>query len=53
MVKVRLDGGVVARIGPEPCVGARKGVGEASAGDRTGQPLSRESYISRAPDGVD
>ena len=49
MVKVRHDEGVANRIGPEPCVGAREGVGEASAGERTGQPLSRESYISRAP----
>ena len=48
-VKVRHDEGVANRIGPEPCVGAREGVGEASAGERTGQPLSRESYISRAP----
>ncbi len=49
MVKVRHDGGVANRIGPEPCVSVREGRGEASAGERTGQPLSRESYISRAP----
>jgi len=49
MVKVRHDEGVANRIGPEPCVGVREGVGEVSAGERTGQPLSRESYISRAP----
>lgn len=48
MVKVRHDEGVANRIGPEPCVGAREGVGEASAGEHTGQPSSRESYISRA-----
>ena len=49
MVKVRHDEGVANRIGPEPCVGVREGVGEVSAGERTGQPLSRENYISRAP----
>jgi hypothetical protein len=34
--------GVATRIGPEPCVGTREGAGEASAGERMGQPLSRE-----------
>ena len=29
-------------IGPEPCAGVREGIGEASVGDRIGQPLSRE-----------
>ncbi len=42
MVKVHHDGGVATRIGPEPCVGARDGVGEAPAGERTGQPLVRQ-----------
>jgi hypothetical protein len=41
-VQVHYDEGVAARIGPEPCAGLREGVGEASAGERTGQPLSRE-----------
>ncbi len=49
MVKVRHDEGVANRIGLKPCAGVREVVGEASAGERTGQPLSRESYISRAP----
>jgi hypothetical protein len=48
-VKVRCDEGVANRIGPEPCagvnVGVREGshgcVGEASVGERIGQPLSR------------
>jgi hypothetical protein len=39
-VKVRHDEGLAIRIGPEPCVGTREGVGEASVGERTGQPLS-------------
>ena len=30
------------RIGPESCVGIREGCGEASIGECTGQPLSRE-----------
>lgn len=41
-MKVHRDEGVVAHIGPEPCVGIREDDGEASAGVRTGQPSSRE-----------
>ena len=41
--------GVAIRIDPEPCVGIREGAGEASAGEHTGQPLSRESLIIRVP----
>jgi hypothetical protein len=41
-VKVRDGEGVVTHIGPEPCVGTREGAGEASAGERIGQPSSRE-----------
>lgn len=48
-MEVRHDEGVANRIGPEPCVGAREGVGEASAGERTGQLSSHENYISRVP----
>jgi hypothetical protein len=44
-VKVRCNEGVAIHIGPEPCAGAREGVGEASAGERIGQPLSRENLI--------
>jgi hypothetical protein len=43
-VQVRYDEGVAIRIGPEPCVCAREGAGEASAGERIGQPSSRESH---------
>src|SRR6202030_2790605 len=32
-------------IGPKPCLCAREGAGEASAGERIGRPLSRESQI--------
>jgi hypothetical protein len=42
-VKVPHDEGVASHIGPEPCVGTREGDGEASAGERIGQPWSRES----------
>ena len=41
-MKVHYDEGVAIRIGPEPCAGSREGAGEASVGECTGQPLSRE-----------
>lgn len=41
-MKVRHSEGVATRIGPEPCIAVREGSGEASAGVRIGQPLSRE-----------
>ena len=44
-MRVHYDEGLATRIGPEPCVGLREGVGEASAGERTGQPLSRVSIL--------
>jgi len=43
VVKVHCNEGVAIRIGPEPCVGIREDDGEASAGERIGQPWSRES----------
>jgi hypothetical protein len=42
MVKVHCDEGVATRIGPKSCVVIREGYGEASIGECTGQPLSRE-----------
>jgi hypothetical protein len=42
-VQVHYDEGVAIRIGPKPCAGIREGIGEASAGERAGQPLSREA----------
>lgn len=48
-MKVRCDEGVANRIGPEPCAGTREGAGEASAGERAGQPLSRDRSLSRVP----
>jgi hypothetical protein len=44
-VKVRHDEGAAKRIGPEPCIAGREASGEASAGEGTGQPLSRDRNI--------
>ena len=44
-MQVHCGEGLAIRIGPEPCVGLREGVGEASAGERIGQPLSRDRNI--------
>ena len=44
-MKVRYGEGLAIRVGPEPCVGTREGVGEASVGERAGQPLSYEKMI--------
>jgi hypothetical protein len=51
-VQVHYGEGVAIRIGPEPCVVIREDAGEASAGEHTGQPLSRESLIVPGADGV-
>jgi hypothetical protein len=37
-VRVRRNEGVAIHIDPEPCAGIREDVGEASAGERIGQP---------------
>ena len=42
--------GVATRTGPEPCVVTREGGGEASAGERIGQPLSRENLSNPGAD---
>jgi len=44
MVQVHHDEGVAIHIGPEPCAGAREGVGEASAGDRAGQAIEPRKW---------
>jgi hypothetical protein len=44
-VKVFCDEGVATHIDPEPCGVAREGGIEASAGERAGQPLSREKGL--------
>jgi len=40
-VRVHCDEGVATHIGPELCADVREDVGEASVGERIGQPLSR------------
>jgi len=44
--------GLAAHSGPESCVVARKGRGEALTGVRAGRVLSRESRILRGADAV-
>jgi len=44
-VQVHYDEGVANHIDPEPCAGIREDVGEASAGERAGQPLSRDRKL--------
>ena len=51
-MQVHCDEGVAIRIGPEPWAGIREGVGEASAGERVGQPLSREINLDPGADAV-
>ena len=51
-MKVRYDEGLANHIGPEPCGCIREGAVEASAGDRAGQPLSRESFSLPGADAV-
>ena len=41
-MQVHYGEGVANHTGPEPCGGPREGAGEASVGERIGQPLSRE-----------
>jgi hypothetical protein len=51
-VQVHHDEEVANRIDPESCAAAREGIGEALTGDRTGQPLSRESTFFPGADVV-
>jgi hypothetical protein len=51
-VQVHYDEGVANHIGPEPCAGIREDVGEASVGERTGQPLSRDRKLIPGADAV-
>ena len=52
-MEVHYGEGVANRIGPEPWAGTREGVGEASVGERIGQPWSRESKIVSGADVVE
>ena len=51
-MKVRHGEGLANHIGPEPCAVVREDLGEASAGDRIGQPLSREIDVFLGADAV-
>ena len=51
-MQVPYGDGVATHIGPEPCADVRKGAGEASAGECTGQPLNRERPIIPGADTV-
>jgi hypothetical protein len=51
-VQVHHDEGVANRIDPESCADVREGIGEALTGERTGQPLSRESTLILGADVV-
>ena len=49
-MQVHHNEGVANRIGPESCVAAREGRGEALTGEYTGQPLSLEMNIVSGAD---
>ena len=51
-MQVHCDEGVANYIGPKPCAGVREEVGEASVGERAGQPLSRERKLFLGADAV-
>ena len=51
-MQVHCDEGVAIHIGPKPCAAVREDGSEASAGERIGQPLSRERNSPRAADAV-
>jgi hypothetical protein len=51
-VGVLYDEDVANHIGPEPCAVVREDLGEASVGDRIGQPLSREIDVIPGADAV-
>ena len=51
-MQVHHDEGVAIHIDPELCAAAREGISEALTGERTGQPLSRESTLFPGADVV-
>ena len=51
-MQVHYDEGIANHIGPKPCAGIREDVGEASAGERAGQPLSRDRKLIPGADAV-
>ena len=51
-MQVNYGEGVAIHTGPKPCADVREGGGEASAGERTGQQLRRESARVPGADAV-
>ena len=51
-MRVHYDEGLANHIGPEPCAVVREDIGEASAGECIGQPLSREIGLILGADAV-
>ena len=51
-MKVLYIEGLANHIGPESCIGVRKGDGEALTGERAGRVLSRVSGLLRDADAV-
>jgi hypothetical protein len=51
-VQVLCDEGVANHVGPKPCADIREDIGEASAGERTGQPLGRDRKLIPGADAV-
>ena len=51
-MQVLHEEGEANHLGPEPCVGTREGDGEASVGERAGQPLSRDRKVIPGADTV-
>ena len=48
-MRVHRDEDIASHIGPEPCADVREDVGEASVGERVGQPLSPEISLLGMP----
>jgi hypothetical protein len=51
-VQVHYGEGIASHTGPKPCVVAREGEDEASAGERIGQPLSCEISVNSGADAI-
>lgn len=51
-MKVHCSEGIATHTGPKPCVVIREGEGEASAGERAGQPLNRVRKLVPDADAV-
>ena len=52
VVRVHYGEGIAIHIGPKPCARVREDAREASAGERIGQPSSRETVLIPGADAV-